>query len=291
VPPDVFVYSIEKGQVSHLGLDLDPSPPAVFLRRSAEAKGLTFSYGRSDEPGRQARLSIPRELRQVLFHIYEIDEHKRLASMAYRELEQCIYSLKELTSSVRSRKQVSQHGSESPKVKEKEEIHAVITPIYSLKPPHAFSDIRLRLLEDDKCIRVYTPGQTEGRDVSYAQFGMAHERTGKPIDLWDLLVSCIENGGMLPQLPEGSEKEKNQLKSVKRRMKEKLSAAFGTDEDPFSLLTDGTGYQLKCRIEEKQRSDRLICETDLGTDIETVDGKQKVAFWQPKRTRHHDNHE
>ncbi len=171
------------------------------------------------------------------------------------------------------------------------EVHAALTPIYSLKHPQTFADIGLRLLEDRVHIRVYMPGQKEGRRVLYKDLGMGNNKTGKPICLWELLLTCVENGGKLPQLPDGSKKERDKLKSIKRRIKVKLCVAFGTDEDPFSLLADGTGYQLKCRIEEEQHGNRERLETDLGTDIETIDAKHKLLYGSRKNTRHRDDNE
>lgn len=103
LPPDAFVYNIEKGDSSQLGLDMDWSYLSRQMRKNVETKRLIFSYGRIDEPGRQAHLSIPDELKHVLYHIYAIDEHKRSAYLAYEELESCIFWLKRLLSSARSR--------------------------------------------------------------------------------------------------------------------------------------------------------------------------------------------
>ena|GEM_PF-7102552 len=290
IEPGVFTHNVEEAKLDYSRSTVRPPSHSEIIQVLLIPR-MKLLYGRVDEPGRHTRLQIPIELKYVLYNIERVRMYGREAAVAYKRIRDCIASLKELISSVRSKEQVDQHRSEAPKVKEKKEIHAAITPIYSLEPPRSFSDMRLRLIEDDKCIRVYTPGQTEGLNASYTQFGMVDNRTGKPIDLWYLLLYCIESGGKLPQLPEGSDKERNQLKSVKRRIKEKLCAAFGTDEDPFTLLADGTGYQLKCQIEVEQRSNREKLETDLDTDIETIDGKQKLSFWQPERTRHHNNDE
>lgn len=276
VPPDVFVYSIEKGDVSHLGLDL--SAPAVQMRRHAEIKGLTFSYGVSDRPGQQARLSIPQELRYVLYHIREIDEHKQFAFMAYEELEHCIRWLDHLISSIR------------PRLKE---IHAAITPIYSLRSPKSFSDIKLRPLEDDEYIRVYSPGQAKGQKVSCSEFGMANKKTKEHTELWTLFVNCVRISGRLPQKPKGSRRERNRLRSIKRRLKEKLCVAFGTDEDPFFLSTDGTGYQLKCQILPEQHSHRERRESDMNMEsgLEAIDSKRQFENWQHDSSQDYDNDE
>ena len=200
----------------------------------------------------------------------------------------------EIKKNLRSlRRSIEEHGEVSAELnsRQKEKIHAETTPVYSLKSPHTFYDIKLRLLEDENFIHLYTPGQTKGRRVSYAEFGMAHNRTGKPTKQWILFVNCVENNGKLPQLPKGSKKDKNQMKSVKHRMKNKLRAAFDTTEDPFVLLDGGIGYQLKCRILTKRHTDPIRLQSDIQVDIEAVDGKQKLPYGPPKNTRHRENDE